>query len=135
MHCRLIKREDNSPYLERYFINGSYYLHRFVARDVDYGVHDHPWRWAFSFIIIGAYLEKLRYGNAKFRRWFNYIGPNHFHQIVEAEPKTWTLFLTGKKVKEWGFLNNENYRIMKSQPGVKNYKDYPKGNVSGRAPL
>lgn len=136
LHCRLINRKDKDPYLERYFITSKVYLHRFVSPDVDHTIHDHPWLWAVSFIIVGEYLEKLRYGKPKIIRWFNFFGPNHFHQIINAKPGTWTLFFTGEKCKEWGFLYDDGkYQVMPSQPGVTTYKDYPIGWESGRAPL
>lgn len=137
MHCRCII-VNNEPYLERYFITANIFLHRFVSPDGERHIHDHQWPWALSFILTGWYIEDLDHqGTTVKRRWFNFIGKNYFHRITSAMPDTWTLFITGERNKEWGFLNADgSYKVMPSQPDVTSYKDYPLGkNNSDRAPL
>lgn len=118
LKCRAID-VLGEPYLERHLVMLSrpltIYLHRFRAGDGDRHLHDHPWRWSFSIVLCGGYRE-LRL------RWFdparglvrtlrrlrpgsvNIIGPTAFHQIIDVEPETWTLFFLGPRVKRWGFL-------------------------------
>jgi hypothetical protein len=80
-------------------------VHRFVASDPDRGVHDHPWRWAFSLILAGWYLEERRY-SVHVRRWFNWLSGDTFHRVVmpEGARDVWTLFVHGGRVKPWGFM-------------------------------
>lgn len=77
---RLITRENNLPYLWRYYFNkrkkkapnsqlsrplgkdiegGNFgvFVHRFVASDTPAEVHNHPWLWCVSLILAGAYRE------------------------------------------------------------------------------
>lgn len=116
--CRLIKIDDQ-PYLERYYLgslgNTTFYLHRFVSSDDERNVHDHPWRWSAALVLAGGYLEeRLTHFDpntgwgSRFRRLFpgriNYINPRAFHRITAPKPDTWTLFMHGKRIKSWGFL-------------------------------
>lgn len=117
--CRLIHRGQGERYLERYWVGQwlgmTAYLHRFVARDADEWVHDHPWRWSVAIVLAGGYLEERlkwfdpRSGWGKRFRWLragriNFIRGRDFHRILESHPETWTLFIHGRRVKGWAFL-------------------------------
>lgn len=119
--CRIIS-DGEVPYLERYylctFLGLRFYLHRFVGSDPARGLHDHPWRKAYSLILSGWYWEETRSGTRKVR-WFNSLTGDTFHRVVlpdyicfsnwpcHAERRTapcWTLFFhTAGDVKPWGF--------------------------------
>lgn len=132
--CRIISDGD-TPYLERYYVGTllgwRFYLHRFVGSDPDRGLHDHPWRKAFSVILSGWYWEETRSGTRKVK-WFNSLTGDTFHRVVlphryqcELAPvgdwifdehfekskwsdlmPCWTLFFHSVgNVKPWGFLN------------------------------
>ncbi|MDW3683082.1 hypothetical protein RA280_15255 [Cupriavidus sp. CV2] len=118
--------EEGRPYLERYFVCAVFgiriYLHRFVGSDPDRGLHDHPWRWAVSLILLGWYYEATRqYGGLRPVRWFNFLTGDTFHRVI-LNPATeqtdefdvctpaevWTLFIVpAKDVKAWGFLRDK----------------------------
>lgn len=123
--CRIIN-DGETPYLERYYIGTllgwRFYLHRFVGSDPDRGLHDHPWRKAYSIILSGWYWEETRSGTRKVK-WINSLTGDTFHRVVlpweymtdipagtvgygnRAAP-CWTLFFhTAGSVKPWGFLN------------------------------
>lgn len=119
--CRLIHRTGNQRYLERYWLGKSRrlgitaYLHRFVARDADEWVHDHPWSWAVAIVLTGGYTEeRLKWfdpniGWHSILRQIRPLRPNiirgrDFHRILECQPETWTLFIHGPRRKGWGFL-------------------------------
>lgn len=120
--CRIIS-DAGKPYLERYYIATLFgtriYLHRFVASDPDRGLHDHPWRWAFSIILLGWYWEDTRYGLRKVR-WFNRLTGDTFHRVIlfgqptdiydyESSPQVWTIFMhKAERAKPWGFLRNKD---------------------------
>lgn len=120
--CRIISDGDK-PYLERYYLTTlfgtRFYLHRFVASDPDRGLHDHPWRWAFSIILLGWYWEDTRYGLRKVR-WFNKLTGDTFHRVIlfgpsqdlhdyDSTPEVWTLFMhKAQREKPWGFLRNKD---------------------------
>jgi len=118
---RIIK-EGDAPYLERSYLftlfNWRFYIHRFVASDPDRGIHDHPWRKAYSIILSGWYYEETRSGTHKVK-WFNSLTGDTFHRVIlpysnviisidgSAKLKhCWTLFFhhVGDD-KDWGFMN------------------------------
>ena len=84
------------------------YLHQFRRSDDDRALHDHPWA-SVSIILSGVYDElqpdgvrRRRPGHVVFRR------ATQQHRIelpiiAGGITYTWTLFITGPKVREWGF--------------------------------
>jgi len=99
--CRLINRNPNEPYLERYYLGTvrgvTFYLHRFVNKDADKETHDHPWSWAASVVLCGSYVEEIvtalcpdRGPVVKERivSFFNWISATRFHRISTAKPET-----------------------------------------------
>ena len=69
LRCRVIRGENNQPYLERYHLlhlpfGIHIYLHRFVASDPGRALHNHPWRTALSLVLCGGY-EETRLADAR----------------------------------------------------------------------
>lgn len=104
------------PYLRRWWIIPrnrlfNIYLHEFKRSDDDRALHDHPWLFNISLLLRGKYLEhtkrgvqllqapavKFRFGPAPHR-----IELFNDHDTGEPIP-CWTLFITGPRVREWGF--------------------------------
>lgn len=116
--ARPVKRIDGDqgqPYLERAFLFSVFgvtaYLHRFVGDDPDYNLHDHPWGWSFSIVLLGRYIERFLCGPmvmSRHIRWFNWIPGYRFHRIglnpLYRRQRVWTLFVHGPRVKGWGFM-------------------------------
>lgn len=142
-------RLDGANYIERYFVgerNGAVvYLHRYTGGDSERHVHNHPWRWGFSFILRGGYTEQrmidvcpdadesgclTKTVNVK---WFNWIGGNTFHRIIKTKPGTWSLVIHGPRPnittnpggriikKGWGFFS----RASLDSGAVTVFKNYP----------
>jgi transcriptional regulator with XRE-family HTH domain len=96
-------------YLRRWFVVPrnpwfNVYLHDIRKSDDDRAFHDHPWANA-SFIIAGSYIEHTPIG-----RFLRVEGDtierdaSSLHRIeVKPGEGAITLFLTGPKVREWGF--------------------------------
>jgi hypothetical protein len=94
------------------------YLHWFHRSDEDRALHDHPWSWFISFLIKGSYREIRRDGphirrapSIAFRR-----GVDH-HRIELLDNKPWTLFLTGRVVRKWGFWCDEHFVLAREFDG------------------
>ena len=107
-----------TPLLHRWFFFRknrwfNIYLHHFLRDDNDRVLHDHPW-WNCSIVLRGGYNEIMEDGCA---RIWNSRGPG---SIVIRRPRTahrlvlsndsrgekitsWSLFIIGPKVREWGF--------------------------------
>lgn len=121
-------RVDDQPYLERYYLflkdRGdkfpfNIFLHKFLKSDTD-DLHDHPWPYV-TVILKGGYYEwtPVYDSTGKFlTEVCKWCGPGHFrkcsatslHRIELDENVTcWTLFMPGRKQREWGFLQNNRW--------------------------
>lgn len=118
---------EDRPYIERWHIFRKWkikvlenvYLHRILRSDDDRALHDHPW-WNVSVVLQGGYYEVMPavpdlyiYGWRNTIKKWRGIGSIVFrsskaiHRLelpAHAPRETWTLFITGPKVKEWGFF-------------------------------
>lgn len=123
VRCLTIPREPDfiiedseDVYLRRWWIIPrnklfNIYLHHFWKSDDDRALHDHPWA-NISILLSGSYLEHLPNGVVKLRKpwrpWSFWRIPMRFptssHRVALIDGKrVWTLFLTGPKVRTWGF--------------------------------
>jgi hypothetical protein len=108
------------PYLLRWFLIPrnpvfNVYLHQFLRSDDDRAHHDHPWLFNASVLLRGCYVEhtiesggvlvqaprsagaiKFRWGAAPHRLAL-------VPAVGDKEWPCWTLFITGPRVREWGF--------------------------------
>lgn len=105
-----------NPYLNRWYIIPrnpvfNIYLHQFMRDDDDRAHHDHPWP-SVSLLLRGELHEFIGPGptwtfarRMKPGRW-SFRSPWLAHRL-EIPPKqrgnTWTLFITGPRLREWGF--------------------------------
>ncbi len=102
-----------NPYLRRWWLIPrnrffNVYLHHFLRSDDGRALHDHPW-WNLSVLLVGRYVEhtiapgginvltERRAGDWKFRP----AGAAHRIELVDGP--CWTLFVTGPRLREWGF--------------------------------
>lgn len=99
-----------NPYLERWWAiprndGMNVYLHRVLRDDDDRALHDHPWDNT-SYLIAGRYREITPEGT--FAREAGSIVTRratdaHRLELIDGEPAI-SLFMTGPKLREWGFL-------------------------------
>lgn len=112
----VIGGHDN-PYLLRWFLIPrnrffNIYLHKFLRSDDDRALHDHPWPWC-SILLRGSYVEwskpragsPLGYHVERFEEGsIRCHGPRYAHRLViDRGSDCWTLFITGPRVRQWGF--------------------------------
>lgn len=79
------------------------YLHQLDARIWHPNCHDHPW-WFLTVLLWNGYFEQVgtqfynrRPGNVLYR-------PASFsHNIVTPNGTSWSLVVTGRKSRDWGF--------------------------------
>ena len=105
----------DDPYLERWWVIPknplfNVYLHCFLRSDDDRALHDHPWLFNASYLLSGDYRE-ITFVSESMRRgtlrregeWkFRWGRAPHIVQLIGGA-EVWTLFITGPKVREWGF--------------------------------
>lgn len=113
-------------YLYRWFIaktnRFNVYLHHFVGNDWSKDLHDHPKRF-ISIGLWGWYIEEtphmIGYFDGNFEKdWIDFKNPDrkrftapwirtfsasHIHRLVVPSKNCWTLVITLKAVRPWGF--------------------------------
>ena len=109
----ILDRESQEPYLTRYYLflkdrkwfPFNIFLHNFHRSDPD-DLHDHPWPF-ITIILRGGYWEHTPKG--KFWRGagtINWAGSKSLHRVeLVPEVDTWTMFIPGPTVREWGFID------------------------------
>lgn len=101
--------EQLNPYLRRWWIvprneGCNVYLHEILRSDDDRALHDHPWD-NVSMVIDGRYIEHTPDGS--FARDAGSIvqrsaTDSHRLEVLPGE-RAVSLFITGPKLREWGF--------------------------------
>lgn len=120
-HKRIIfDRDGLQPYMERYYLlfkdklgedelakalPFNLMIHKICLSDPD-DLHDHPW-WYATLILKGGYWEITPEG--KYWRGaghFRMRPPHSLHrlEVPENSQGSWSLFLRGPKLKNWGFV-------------------------------
>jgi hypothetical protein len=111
---------EADPYMNRWFVIPrnrlfNIYAHEFIRSDDDRALHDHPW-WNLSILLDGSYVEHTiaaggihrrdvrKAGDIKFR------GARSAHRIELHEGRCRTLFVTGPKLRDWGFHCEHGWR-------------------------
>ena len=124
---RSIAKITGEPYLDRYYLFGEkpfgfpaalkpvldflpfgVYLHHIHSSDTGPGLHNHPWDMSLSCILAGEYLEERLYKIFPTRYhpgMINLIRRLDFHRIIIDRRDAWTLFICGRRVGGWGFVN------------------------------
>lgn len=112
---------DGDLYLWRLYLIetpfGGIKLHRIIRPDHDRAMHDHPWDF-LSIVLRGGYTEAVEpKGFVPSRhvvavhpwrriRWASFHRAEDLHRIVKLERNrpAWTLVLSGRKRRAWGFV-------------------------------
>jgi hypothetical protein len=112
------------PYLRRWWLIPrnpvfNVYVHEFLRSDDDRALHTHPWLFNCSLLLDGQYREhtpqgafhrragdwKFRWGAAAHRVELLTIADFVSSQPDNDQPvPCWTLFITGPRIRPWGFL-------------------------------
>ena len=127
--------DPHQPYLYRWWLIPrnrwfNIYLHHFCRSDDDRALHDHPW-WNLSWLIEGEYDEvvpvkclgpalsaesnlhgvvRRRPGAVVLRRAKSAHRVALVRDSLGYEKACWTLFLTGPRVRDWGFWCPNGWR-------------------------
>lgn len=92
------------------------YLHKILRSDDDRALHDHPWA-NVSIVLAGGYTEVLPWAQRQAglddhlgRTYRQHRAPRSIvrrratdRHRLEVYGPCWSLFITGRKVREWGF--------------------------------
>lgn len=111
----------SQPYMQRWHLVRkaagdveNVYIHRFIADDAEVP-HDHPWD-SRSIVLSGQYLECWQRTDTSATAYTTRFPgeiidrpATHIHAICGVEPGTTTLFITGPKLRDWGFFTSEGF--------------------------
>jgi hypothetical protein len=80
------------------------YLHKFTGSD-DVILHDHPW-WSVSFSLKGELNEHTFNKTRIIPRFLPILrSAKTAHRLELIQGPAWTLFITGPKIRKWGFYH------------------------------
>jgi hypothetical protein len=84
------------------------YLHKLDAPNWHPVCHDHPWSFV-TILLKGGYLEKCDEGTFHRKPGAMLYRPAEFkHNIITPYGTSWSLVITTKKKRQWGFLTCED---------------------------
>lgn len=96
-------------------------VHHILRSDYDRAYHDHPWNYA-TLVMRGGYTEitphsgfdchasKLRFYNKGCLLFREATSWHRIRVIPGLEP--WTLFVTGPRKQDWGFLSADGSKVL-----------------------
>lgn len=111
MKKKIITRKDKKPYLIRYSIFTCRFfaikIHNLLISDDDC-LHDHPWDF-MTFILKGGYVEHTPQGSKLYSRFSLLYRHLHYIHRLEIHQPVWTLVITFRKKKSWGFYTKRGW--------------------------
>ncbi|WP_295872514.1 hypothetical protein [uncultured Zhongshania sp.] len=118
-----------SDYLTRWYVIPrnrvfNMYLHHVTGDDPDINLHDHPWVFNSSVVLRGRIVEEMP-GKDRVLEMGSFttrLGRAP-HRLVLNTPDSLTLFITGPKIRKWGFY---------TATGWVNSKVYLRADGNGR---
>lgn len=101
------------------------YVHMFLRDDDDRALHDHPWA-SLSLLCRGTLLEvyqdeaKLEHSKHITVGEWTYRSATHAHRIVVPVQNYTpvTIFITGPRIREWGFHCKQGWKHWKDFCGI-----------------
>ena len=106
---------SDKPYLSRWWVIPrnkwfNIYLHKFERSDDDRALHDHPW-YSVSFLLKGEMVEHSFKGLRFIPRFLPIFRTAKFaHRLELVKGPVWTLFITGPRLRSWGFYCPHGWR-------------------------
>lgn len=126
--ARVSHREPNfyiggkeTPYMKRWWVIPrnrffNIYLHHILRDDEDRALHDHPWV-NLSIVLRGCYYEVTPSDGGLLRKEGSFVlrRATAAHRLFlphwqKKNIGTWSLFITGPVVREWGFHCPQGWR-------------------------
>lgn len=121
-----IVHPDGRPYLERYHLIDNEHLqvryHHWLSGDPDRDLHDHPWDnvtmvLAGHLLEVGEYVITELHPGAVITRH-----ATDAHRIELVTDDAWTLFITGRFQRQWGFQTPAGWQDWRHYPHAGRYE-------------
>ena len=117
-HRIITDKNTDEAYLERYYLllkdrkdfPFNIFIHKFLKSDPDH-LHDHPWPY-FTCILRGGYFEHTpagKFWRSPFTCKCNKATDLHKIELDPNVENCWTLFIPGKKERDWGFKTDDGW--------------------------
>lgn len=104
------------PYAYRWvfiFFGYSIRLHHFLRSDDKRYFHDHAW-WFLTFVLSGGYTDVSKEKRDELKRFsWRFRKAEHSHYVEVGKQGCWTILVTGKPVRKWGFWVGNRKTIMR----------------------
>lgn len=111
----LIIGGPDNPYLRRWWLQkdparSSVYLHQMLRDDDDRALHDHP--WPNTSIILDGTIREVTPGGSRMLTpgSITHRKATDSHRLEIVDGPAWSLFITGKRCREWGFHCPQGWR-------------------------
>lgn len=132
----------DDPYMRRWYVIPrnkwfNIYLHNMKKSDYDRALHDHPW-WNVSVVMRGGYWEYMPEPLCRslhFKKWRKAGAivvrkATALHRLeLPEDGEAWSLFITGRTVRVWGFMRPNGWRpytdVITTENGVSVTKGCP----------
>lgn len=111
--ARITRREPSKTigenYLRRWHVVPknplfNMYLHHVTGDDPDTNLHDHPWLFNYSLVLRGKIREEMpKNTRTLVEGTLTFRGGAAPHRLMLESPDSLTLFITGPKIRRWGF--------------------------------
>ena len=109
--------EKECPYAFRYvfiFFGFAIRIHKWIRSDDKRNFHDHPW-WFITFVLKGSYTDVYNDNNIikqdTLKRFkLRYRPSNHRHYVDVPKEGCWTILLTGRPIRKWGFYIDGKFK-------------------------
>ncbi|MGR3605308.1 hypothetical protein [Sulfitobacter sp.] len=136
-HPDFVIGSPDDPYMLRWFWIPrnrffNVYVHSVLRDDDDRALHDHPWA-SLSLMIESGLIEE--YKNNSGEKHLRAIEPMQWvyrdakfaHRLMVRDAPALTVFMTGPRVRQWGFLCPQGWRHWKDFVGADNPGDVGRG--------
>lgn len=118
--CSVAIGPAGDPYMLRWYLRPrnrwfNVYLHAYRHDDDDRALHDHPW-WSLSFVLerdmIEVYRDRRGFDAVRNVREGSFVfrSAKFAHRLIIPEKHAVTIFVTGPRIREWGFLCPKGWR-------------------------
>ncbi|MES2651289.1 MAG: hypothetical protein V4663_06085 [Bacteroidota bacterium] len=82
-------------------------VHKILLSDYQC-LHDHPWAF-ITFLIKGGYVEYSDKGSKLYSRFSLLFRKASYQHRLEIHQPVWSIVITFKKVREWGFITPKGW--------------------------
>lgn len=119
------------PYAYMFMFNFYFFtirVHHWIGSDDPRYMHNHAW-WFITWVVKGGYTDITEQGKEHLKRWSIRYRPAHHKHTVQVDPGgAWTVLITGRSLRKWGFYvtkPNGTTKFVKSNKFFLEHEQHP----------